>query len=326
MCGPMKNEYTRGKECTADDMQRKSRKRKAAELKAARRASSSQLNENTRGEWIGHVNSSDNDGSSSSFTTTVCSVERDWTRQCMHVDVPARVDWSAIFSDSRYFSSTARELDVMVVEHDVAKGLEWLNQGARDSVVAIDLEWRPDSKYTSNHVACIQLATTTRCLVVRCCRWRAKRQLPQVLVDFFRNPDNLFVSFSCDRGDDRKMNSTFGIGKQLFGNFIDIQKIATRFGYPDTCGLSVLSRFVLGVSLPKSKFVSRSDWQRHTLSVAQVRYAALDAFVTGEIFRTFRVWENTPQQCLACKRDQGSVVWHTSQEVRIEHATAFFVF
>ena len=192
-------------------MQRKSRKRKAAELKAARRASSSQLNENTRGEWIGHVNSSDNDGSSSSFTTTVCSVERDWTRQCMHVDVPARVDWSAIFSDSRYFSNTARELDVLVVEHDVAKGLEWLNQGARDSVVAIDLEWRPDSKYTSNHVACIQLATTTRCLVVRCCRWRAKRQLPQVLVDFFRNPDNLFVRFSsleirygeqgCGRGD-----------------------------------------------------------------------------------------------------------------------------
>lgn len=319
MCGPIGDEYSNEKEWTTHQMQCKSRKRKAAELKLARRAGSSRFNTNNiHGvQCMEHEDSLDNDGSSGSFNTVCSAHEGDWTGQCMHVDVPARVDWNAVFSDSRYFSSPMRTLDVLVVEHEVAKGLEWLNQGTRDCVIAVDLEWRPDSKYTRNNVACIQLATQKRCLIVRCCRWTANTLLPEVLVDFFRNPQNLFVSFSWDRGDEKKMNSTFGIGKQLFRNFIDIQKAATGLGYPDTCGLSVLSRFVLGVSLPKSKFVSRSDWQRHTLSVGQIRYAALDAFVTGEIFRMFQKWEHTTQQCLSCKRDQGSVVWHTPQEVRI---------
>ena len=313
MCVTIQDDFNSSSRDWRDvEKQRKSGKRKAAELKLARRASSSRLNDShrERNDTTGDIT----DGSSSSLNT-VCSIERDWTRTCMHVDVPAKLDWSSIFSDSRYFSRDSRNLDVMVVENEVAHGLMWLKQGMRDSVIAIDLEWRPDSKHTNNNVACIQLATKSRCLLVRCCHWSVHGTLPTVLVDFFSDPGNLFVSFSWDRGDERKMCSTFGVGKRLFWNFIDIQKIAVTLGYPDGCGLSVLSRFVLGASLPKSKFVSRSDWQRHVLSTGQIRYAALDAFVTGEIYRTFRLWSESPKVCQSCKTEHG-IRWYPSKEVR----------
>lgn len=313
MCGTARDKYCI-QEWRTQEKQEKSRKRKAAELKLARRASCSHLHDGRHYDLISDANSSENEDGSSSSLNTVCPIERDWARQCMHVNVPAKMDWNAVFSNPRYFYSSTRELDVLVIEEEVEKGLQWLNQGARDSVVAIDLEWRPDSRHTNNNVACIQLATQKRCLIIRCCCWKVNGLMPQVLIDFFRNPENMFVSFSWDRGDEKKMCSTFGIGKRLFWNFVDMKQIAMRLGYPDTCGLSMLSRFVLGASLPKSKFVSRSDWQRHVLSSGQVRYAALDAFVTGEIFRTFRAWRALPKRCVTCDSEQGSIV---RQEVRL---------
>lgn len=298
------------------DTQQKSRKRKAAELKLAKRASSANFNQthDDRSHLAGihddHIESLDATGSTSSSSSTGCSVQGEWTG--MPVQVPAQVDWGVIFSDSQYFCKHKMNkiLDIMVVEEDVVNGLRWLKEGMSDCVVAIDLEWRPDSRHTNNKVACIQLATQTRCLIIRCCRWKGPlRILPQVLVDFFNNPKLVFVSFSWDTGDEKKMRWTFGNGKEFFTNFIDIQNIAMKLGYPDKCGLSMLSRYVLGTLLPKSKCVSRSDWQRHELSAGQIRYAALDAFVTGEIFRMFRFWNEAPSLCLSCNTERGSILY-----------------
>lgn len=304
------------------DVKQKSRKRKAAELKLAKRARSAHVHEGT---WLGSTQQSfslpnieqnnrfpietELPSTTSSFGSACLLEEHDWTS--MPVDAPAQLDWSSVFSNSQYFCDEHSNgiLKVMIVESDICEGLQWLVDSMTDRVVAIDLEWRPDSKHTNNAVACIQLATQTRCLLIRCCRWKSNNSLPKALLEFFWNPLHMFVAFSWDTGDEKKMCSTFGKGKDLFYNFQDIQKIGILLGYPEKCGLSALSRYVLGCSLPKSKFVSRSDWQKHVLSPGQVRYAAFDAFVTGYIFRTFRAWYECPRPCVSCNVMHGSVMY-----------------
>jgi len=103
------------------------------------------------------------------------------------------------------------------------------------------------------------------------------------------------------------MVATFGAGRAYFANLIDLQQVAEGLGYHG-CGLAKLTRHVLGVVMPKSKSVARSDWQRPQLTPAQVQYAALDALVTGHVFRGLRLWHASPSPCTACKAPLGVMV------------------
>ena len=101
-----------------------------------------------------------------------------------------------------------------------------------------------------------------------------------------------------------KMKSTFGVGRDCFARFLDLQQVANSLGYP-SIGLAALTLRVLGVTLPKSRSVSKSDWQRSKLTPAQVHYAALDALITGSVFRGLRLWHASPSPCTACKQPFG---------------------
>ena len=74
-----------------------------------------------------------------------------------------------------------------------------------------------------------------------------------------------------------------------FANFVDLKLVAHKFGFVNA-GLARITEKVLGVSLPKSIRITRSDWACAKLSRRQRVYAALDAFVAGQVFRTFRQW------------------------------------
>lgn len=53
---------------------------------------------------------------------------------------------------------------------------------------------------------------------------------------------------------------------------------------------------------PKNKMIARSNWAaRSALSLQQIQYAAIDAFVTGQVFRALRLWHSSPSECPACK-------------------------
>lgn len=64
---------------------------------------------------------------------------------------------------------------------------------------------------------------------------------------------------------------------------------------------------MLGLSLPKNKRVTMSNWAARRLSDAQVRYAALDALVTGHVYRGLRLWHASPSACSACHQMLGEV-------------------
>lgn len=67
-----------------------------------------------------------------------------------------------------------------------------------------------------------------------------------------------------------------------------MQKIATQLGH-SRFGLRRLCVLILGLDLPKPKHVTMSDWEQRALSRQQIVYAALDALVTGQLFRGLRL-------------------------------------
>ena len=229
----------------------------------------------------------------------------------MQVAVPA-LDWPSLFKHDGIEGNSKENngllpdiFDVILVEkvEDVGPALQTLRRKMVDRVVAIDLEWRPDNKWTNNKVALIQLASDTCCLLLRCCNWG--RSLPQPLIQFFGDPEVSFVSFSWDTSDEEKMQSTFGHGRKMFSDFVDLQEVGSTLGYPGY-GLAQMAQLVLGCEFKKDKRVSRSDWQRKSLQPGQIRYAALDALVTGHIFRCLRAWHASPSACVGCSRPLGT--------------------
>jgi ribonuclease D len=108
------------------------------------------------------------------------------------------------------------------------------------------------------------------------------------------------MGFSWHSGDEKKMRNTFGVGKDMFSNFCDVQDLAADLGYSKNCGLSTLTRYVLNAKLPKSNRISRSDWERKELSSAQIMYAALDVLSLHAVVQRWRdllVLSNGCDQC-----------------------------
>lgn len=196
------------------------------------------------------------------------------------------------------------EVDIILVERleELHSAMTKLKESMLDNVIAIDLEWRPDNKYTNNSVALIQLASGSCCVLLRFCKLGDR--LPAALLKFLTDTRIYFVGFSWDTNDESKMKKTFKVGKEMFSTFIDVQQLGMYLGYP-SFGLGQLTERVLGSPISKQKSISRSDWQAERLRLSQIKYAALDALATGHIFRMFRTWHASPEPCLGCSQPLG---------------------
>mmetsp|Transcript_20389 Transcript_20389/g.48544 ORF Transcript_20389/g.48544 Transcript_20389/m.48544 type:complete len:385 (-) Transcript_20389:90-1244(-) len=189
---------------------------------------------------------------------------------------------------------------VVETETDVPRALNWLRESMRDSVVAIDLEWRPDCRlFNKNRVALLQLATSSSCLLIRTCKLGF--ELAPELQDFLSDPRICFVGFSWDVADNSKMKYSFCWGVENFARLVDLQVVAKDLGYGSRCGLGELAKQVLGLSLLKNDKVTRSNWEARQLSDDQVEYAAADAFLTGHLLRCLGLWHSSPSPCPVCK-------------------------
>jgi hypothetical protein len=68
---------------------------------------------------------------------------------------------------------------------------------------------------------------------------------------------------------------------------------------------------VLGIAMPKSKKISMSNWECVSLTRSQVKYAALDVLVAGQVFRALRLWHSSPSLCEVCHYNLGAVSTQT---------------
>lgn len=58
--------------------------------------------------------------------------------------------------------------------------------------------------------------------------------------------------------------------------------------------------------MPKNKRISMSNWESSVLSRAQVKYAALDVLMAGQVFRALRLWHSSPSLCEVCHYNLGA--------------------
>ncbi|CAE7893929.1 Exd2 [Symbiodinium necroappetens] len=154
---------------------------------------------------------------------------------------------------------------------------------AMADLVALDVEWVPDVGDSDHPISVMQLAfPTCRVYVLQLHRiGRIPSPVQQMLVD----PWITKVGFGVDCKDVDKFVTS---GIPLYrDSVVDMQPpCGELLGAPPNrpCGLRRTALELLRYVLRKDISCSCSDWSVHTLSPQQVKYAALDAWVTLRLF------------------------------------------
>ncbi|KAL9416915.1 hypothetical protein AB3S75_039990 [Citrus x aurantiifolia] len=147
-------------------------------------------------------------------------------------------------------------------------------------VVGLDTEWcLPIETNKHQKVAIIQLCVGQRCLVFQLCH---KDRMPQSLVDFLENDKFTFVGKGIEN-DANKLYQDYGLN---VARTMDVADMAAA-KYDDEelkrFGLKRLVLKFLHVEMEKSKRITLSKWDVNKLSKQQIRYAAIDAFVSFKL-------------------------------------------
>ncbi|GIL73707.1 hypothetical protein Vretimale_5407 [Volvox reticuliferus] len=176
-------------------------------------------------------------------------------------------------------------LEVLLVDAPEAANaaIEVLRSRMWDGIVAMDMEWKPDTAHGESHpVAVLQLSSAGLVVVVR----TLACGLPDAFrTGFMEDSDVELVVAAWTSNDERKFEESFG-QPTFWCKITDIQKVAKACGHSKT-GVRALVQAVLepSVGMPKSKRVTMSDWSATKLQPDQLKYAILDAACTEHVFR-----------------------------------------
>ncbi|MQM10437.1 hypothetical protein Taro_043334 [Colocasia esculenta] len=150
-------------------------------------------------------------------------------------------------------------------------------------VVGLDAEWLPERRRGEhNPVALLQLCVGRRCLLFHIIH---ADYVPRELARFLGDSRFNFVGVRVDY-DARKLAEDYELQVR---NAVELGGLAAGELQREElrrAGLSGLARVVMGVDqLEKSKRVTLSRWDAPWLSLQQVKYACVDAFVSFEVGR-----------------------------------------
>mmetsp|Transcript_5958 Transcript_5958/g.14072 ORF Transcript_5958/g.14072 Transcript_5958/m.14072 type:complete len:640 (-) Transcript_5958:467-2386(-) len=247
-----------------------------------------------------------------------CSTSDTWCS--FDVRIP-HVDWHRVFQDSpstysysilskgydKYYLGNGLEVYMVDNPAHAADAINRLRASMQDPLITIDLEWKPEWKAgQNNRVSLMQLSSATVCVLLHTSSMGF--QLPQAVKDLLTDPKVRILGFGWESADENKMQSTFQMGQSSFGNFLDLQVVAKQLSFPGSMGLLKLTKLVLGHDLVKAKAVSRSNWSLRFLSLHQIKYAAMDVFACGQVFRALRLWHSSPSACPGCHALVGALL------------------
>ena len=149
---------------------------------------------------------------------------------------------------------------------------------ASSPVLGFDTETRPSFKAgVTYRVALLQLSTPRRCYLFRLNRMRFEKQLVKLL------ENKAILKIGADVAGD--LRSLRQIRHFRDGGFVDLQGIAPEWGIGEK-SLRKLSAIVLGRRVSKAQRLS--NWEAAQLTEKQMRYAATDAWICPEIYRTLQ--------------------------------------
>uniref|UniRef100_A0A5B7BMQ8 Putative Werner Syndrome-like exonuclease n=1 Tax=Davidia involucrata TaxID=16924 RepID=A0A5B7BMQ8_DAVIN len=182
--------------------------------------------------------------------------------------------------DVNFFDDTIKTLvtDTPCIVDTWISDMERLhNHRLHKLIVGLDIEWH----HGPNPAATLQLCIGRNCLIFQLI---FAPEIPQSLRDFLTDNDYTFVGVGIDK-DVQKLYDDYGLD---VSNTVDLGYLAaSELGqkWLRSVGLVRLAREVLGKDFEKPKWVTLSDWDDDWLSLDQIQYACVDAFVSFEIGR-----------------------------------------
>lgn len=149
-----------------------------------------------------------------------------------------------------------------------------INALQKETIVGFDSETKPSfTRGKNNKVALIQISTFTDCFLFRI----NKTGMPLKLKDFLQNEAIKKIGLS--------LNNDILALKRLTDitpkGFIDLQKIVNDYNIID---MSLQRIYAIIFDKKISKAQRLTNWEAMSLTPAQQRYAALDAFACLEIY------------------------------------------
>lgn len=165
--------------------------------------------------------------------------------------------------------------EITVVEKEDQVYRQAIRDLKAEKVIGFDTETKPCfvAKAPKNHMALLQLSTEDHAYIFRL----QQLGLPDGLADILSDPAIIKVGAAV-RDDINGLNwySRFNAG-----GFADLQTIAEKFGIEEK-SVRKMSAIILGIRVSKSQQLS--NWESSKLSEAQLRYAAIDAWVCREMY------------------------------------------
>lgn len=142
-------------------------------------------------------------------------------------------------------------------------------------VIGFDTETKPCfvARAPKNHIALLQLSTGENAYIFRL----QQLGMPQELVSILTDPSIIKVGAAV-RDDIHGLN---WYSRFEDGGFADLQTIAEKFGIEEK-SVRKMSAIILGIRVSKSQQLS--NWESSKLSDAQLKYAAIDAWVCREMY------------------------------------------
>lgn len=148
----------------------------------------------------------------------------------------------------------------------------------QESVIGFDTETRPAFRKGETHLPCLVQVATARS--VHLFPLRQPDVFP-LLAEMLADPHTVKVGVALAH-DLRALKLLFPFAEQ---NVLDLGVVAKRLGLTQT-GLRNLAGIFLGFRIPKG--ARTSNWAAPHLSVAQIIYAATDAWVCRELLLRFQ--------------------------------------
>ncbi|MCE3216557.1 hypothetical protein HAX54_006881 [Datura stramonium] len=207
-------------------------------------------------------------------------------------------DYELTFNSHKLYDVCLDDTEIeTLVTRDPAMVFSWIDntENLNESrlhrlIVGIDVEWRPNfiPSAGQNPVATLQLCVGKSCLIYQIIH---APNIPWRLRNFLNNDDYRFVGVGID-SDAKKLWDDYGL---QVANRVDLREWAAEELENEnlrSAGLRNLVKEIVGTEICKPKSVTLSAWDQRWLSLDQICYACLDAYLSFLVGRLLSSWYN----------------------------------